>query len=109
MKPRGKQSGFIQVAQDAEISLLSDRLKLVGFLRARGRPASSARGTSSIANVALDTLEANGVAISNELSAIVQSAVASIESGDELAQCTSSACVFLLYWGRPGSEEDVAR
>ena len=63
MKPRGKQSGFIQVAQDAEISLLSDRLKLVGFLRARGRPASSARGTSSIANVALDTLEGPNVCL----------------------------------------------
>eukprot|EP00966_Prymnesium_polylepis_P002322 53506-Prymnesium_polylepis.1 len=98
------------VEEDAGVDTASDRLRVVQYLHARSKPASgTTRDATGVANVAIMALEANGVAISSEAAAAMQNALAVAEAGASRLQCTSHEVVFLLYWGRPGDETDIAR
>ena len=80
------------MAVDAGVALESDRVRLIAWLHARGRPDSTARAAGGLANTALEALEAHGVTVSPDAIAGMQNAIAAREAGDEAAQCSSAVC-----------------
>ena len=98
-----------QLATSAGVADNLDIDRLIFWLRARSRPIASSRDSSGISNVALTTLEKAGVTITNDQAAAMQAAVIMAEAGAAQAQSTSTLCVFLLYFGRPGSIDECDR
>ena len=98
-----------QIAASAGIADDLDQQRLIMWLRAKNRPAVAASGATGASHVALTALEKVGVTITNDQAAAMQAAMTTAEAGAARAQCTSTLCVFLMYFGRPGSEEETER
>ena len=98
-----------RVAISAGIADELDQDRFIFWLRARSRPIISSRESTGLSHVAITSLEKAGVTISNDQAAAMQAAVVAAETGAARAQSTCTLCVFLMYFGRPGSVEECER
>jgi hypothetical protein len=92
--------------KDAKIASESDISMYIRWLHAKSRPGAASDPNQGVAQTVIQTLEAEGVAVTSSQAALAQRAVLDLEAGDELNQCTSCKCVFLLYLGILPSEEE---
>ena len=104
----GWEARWMARAQDAEIDSATDKADLLAWLKARGRPGNKASDPDQgVAQTVVQTLEAEGCTISASAAAVATRAVKQLEAGDELSQCTSAKCIWLLYLGVCPTEEEV--
>ena len=93
--------------ESAGIDDRADRVAFVRWLRKRSSPASTNDPSKGVVQTVVETLEAEGAVITSSQLIACNRAAATLAAGDAVTQCTSAACVWLLYTGMMPDREDV--
>ena len=92
---------------DAGVAGALDRKLFLRWARARSEGGGGAVHESAQAKKALDVLDAAGLAVSAELRADMENALAMGEAGNEKEQCCCPLAVFILHLGRAPTQEET--
>ena len=93
-------------AKSAGISDLAD---IGNFGRFMENEPSTGGGSGSLGHSRIaDALVATGLTINSEQRAAIEATFIAVQSGETHLQCTAVQCIFLVYLGRIGTEDDVA-